>query len=216
MQEFEALRFMKAENLTVEQIDAINQIRKAVPLPSNQSPLVKALTPDQAIAKLQNGDPKLTGFFATQDDLGNVATSDELVNALRLDYDGSSFSAGAPHVLMETRMTNTLSDQTRIPKSGGYLDGDPLEHELTGPSALYPNTGNGMIASKDGRLRPEWYMETPTNMPPNQTFMRYRNPDGMPLSVTVEIDGIPVTASDWMMVPHPTIQGAFQWVASSP
>ncbi len=110
----------------------------------------------------------------------------------------SPFSGTAPHVLIDTRMSDALQSQTRIPRDGGHLNGHPLEMEIPSGSSGYPNTGNGLISSKDGRLRPEWGMQQATPMPTDVTVMKFKNANGSPMLVTHP--GTGQVASDWSLV----------------
>ncbi|MCG3129646.1 MAG: hypothetical protein FLDDKLPJ_00380 [Phycisphaerae bacterium] len=208
MREFETLRHMQANNLTPEQVQGINAIRQAIGLPGVGDDLVKVLDLDSAVGKLGVGDPNLTGFFGKKADLGEVTTTEQLIGAQRLDYDGSPFNAGSPHVILETQMTQNLRDSAKIPRHGGYLDGSGNEFQIPQGSRKYPNTGNGLISSTDGRLRPESYMSTATAMPEQATFMRIRNPDGSPKVISVNGH----SASEWKLIIDPDDPEKLKWV----
>lgn len=208
MEEFEALRFLRADNITPQQVQALNTIRRAMDAPANGTELVKVIDQDFARNMLRDGNPNMGGFFLTRTELGDVRTSQDAIDALRLDYPNSTFAADRPHVIIETQMTSRMKDRTAIPRSEGYANGDPLEVRYDGE---HPYTGNGMIASRDGWLRPEWRLREATEMTPDTSVMRFRNPDGTDLRVT--ING--VTASAWSLrgvVPGNPLAG-FRWEA---
>jgi len=213
MEEFEALRFMRAENLKPEQVSAINAIRVAMGLPAVGTDLVKVVDLNTALTKLTGGDPNLTGFFLTKGDLGDVTTSQQMIDAVRLDYPESPFSAGTPHVLIETKVSSAIQSQTRVPKNSGFSTGDASEYV---ENLDFPNTGNGIIASKDGRLRGELRFPKDANgqsiavpMDPEVTVMRFKNPDGTPKVVTNSATN--QTASDWKLVPDAASPSGFRW-----
>ncbi|MBE7455462.1 MAG: hypothetical protein HS102_02340 [Planctomycetia bacterium] len=205
MEEFEVLRHMQANNLKPAEVQALNAIRQAIGLPNVNDDLVKVLDLDTAVGKLTTGDPNLTGFFGKKADLGNVTTTEQLIGAQRLDYDGSPFNSGSPHVILETKMTQSLSGNAKIPRHGGYLDGSSNEFQIPQGSRKYPNTGNGLISSTDGRLRPESYMSTATGMPENVTIMKVRNADGSPRIISANGQ----SASEWKLVEYEPAK--FRW-----
>ena len=203
MEEFEALRFLRADNITPQQVQALNTIRRAMDAPANGTELVKVIDQDIARNMLRDGNPNMGGFFLTRTELGDVRTSQDAIDALRLDYPNSTFAADRPHVIIETQMTSRMKDRTAIPRSEGYANGDPLEVRYDGE---YPYTGNGMIASRDGRLRPEWRLREATEMAPDTSVMRFRNPDGTPLRVSIGSS----SASDWRLVQ--VGEADFDWI----
>jgi hypothetical protein len=215
MEEFEALRFIKAENLRPDQVAAINAIRIAMGVPSIGEDLVKVVDLNSALAKLTGGDPNLTGFFMKKAHLGPVSTTDDMIGAVRLDYPGSPFDSAAPHVVIETKVSSAIQSQTRVPKNGGFSTGHPSEYV---ENLDYPNTGNGLIASRDGRLRGELRFPKDANgqsiavpMDPEVTVMRFKNADGTPKTVTNSATN--QSASDWVLkerVPGDPSQG-FVW-----
>jgi hypothetical protein len=209
MEEFEALRHMKAADLTAEQVNSLNSIRRAMGVPPIDTDLVKVVDLNTGLAKIGGGDPNLGGFFVTKADLGPANSSQEMIDALRLDYDGTAFSGGGPHVVIETKMTDTIQSQARIPRNSGYANGDGLEFV---EDLNYPNTGNGFISSKDGRLRPESRMQNPAEMPADVTVMKFKNADGTAREVEALVDGVPTTASEWKLVVDPLDPARRIWV----
>jgi hypothetical protein len=153
----------------------------------------------------------LSGFFVAKADLGPATNTQEMIDALRLDYDGSPFSGLRGHVTIETKMTPAIQGQTRIPKNRGFATGSPGECV---ENLAFPNTGNGMIPSRDGRLRPEWRL--PRNpdgssvrvpMPAEQTVMKFKGADGSPQAITVGGR----TASTWKLVPDASTESGYRW-----
>ena len=82
-------------------------------------------------------------------------------------------------------------------------------------SAAFPNTNNALLPSLDRQLRTENYLPgsgSPMNAD-GETILRLRLNDGAtPHTVTIPVDGVPTTASDWKLIPHPTLPGQFRWV----
>jgi thrombospondin type 3 repeat protein/dockerin type I repeat protein len=198
MNEFEALRFMRAENLAAEQVTAMNTIRAAMGMPVAGTRVTKVLPLNQGLSNIQDGGSSLSGYFARQTDTYDATTTAHLIDRLRLDRPGTDFLPGSPHVILETKVNAGIASNARIPRSSNFSNGSPDEYvENLG----YPFTGNGMPASRDGHVLPEFTM-TSTTMDagldaasqPN-TVMRFRHSDGSPYPRTVN----GVTASDWML-----------------
>ena len=185
-EEFEACLRMRAQNLTREQAQGINAIREAIGIPAKNSRLVKILDVDRARDMLRNGDPNLSGFFAERthvDDLvTRQSTTTQYSDRLRLDRPGTPFVDGAPHVILETKMTSAIQTNAKIPRSSGYANGNPQEYVEDLP---YPNGGHGFALSKDGYNVPETTTK-PTAMSAGQelavpdTILRFRFDDGTP------------------------------------
>ena len=81
----------------------------------------------------------------------------------------------------------------------------------------HPNGGHGFALSKDGYNLPETttaptQMSTAEELGVPDTIMRFKFDDGTPYPQTIAGQ----TASDWKLIPHPTIVGQFQWVPLTP
>lgn len=159
---------------------------------------------------------RLHGFFTERqyvDDIldGSPGTTAQLNNRLRLDRPGTPFVDGAPHVVLETKMTPTVYNNAKIQRSSGYSTGSADEFV---ENLDYPNSGNGFALSKDGYNVPE------TTTPPTQmsageelgvpdTIMRCKFDDGRPYPQTIGTQ----TSSDWALrevVPGDPTFG-YQW-----
>jgi len=75
----------------------------------------------------------------------------------------------------------------------------------------YPRTGSGFTADRNGKLVPEWTVAPNTQLGPGST-MRFRNADGTPMPKTKVINGEPVTASEWTLIPNPVNPDQLMWV----
>ena len=87
MEEFEALRFMRAENLTTEQTQAFVAIRNAIPNPTTGTDMQKVVKGSR-IDQMVGQSTYALGYVAKQADAGTgvLSTSDELIEGLRQDY----------------------------------------------------------------------------------------------------------------------------------
>ena len=94
----------------------------------------------------QNRD--IRGFVAKQGDAGTevFGTSDEMIEGLRLDYDGG-FQGETSVGVVEWDFDDTAMS-VDIPRSAEF-GGDVV-------NAKYPFVGNGFTATKSGRLVPEY------------------------------------------------------------
>ncbi len=48
-------------------------------------------------------------------------------------------------------------------------------------------------------------------MPTDVTVMKFKNADGSPRVVTIDVGGVPTTGSNWVLRPHATDPGRFVW-----
>lgn len=100
---------------------------------------------------------------------------------------------------METTANPAIAANARIPRSPGYSNGSPDEFVEDLPC---PNTGNGMPASRDGHVLPEYttaetVMEAGVDAAGQSvTIMRFRFDDGTPYPQTVGGH----TASEWRLM----------------
>lgn len=210
MQEFEALRFMRAEDLTGPQVTALNTIRAALGMPQQGTKVTKILPLNQGVAKVADGDPNLSGFFARSSDVFDANTTSKLIDRLRLDRPGTDFLPNSPHVVVETNVNGAIQSNARIPRSSTYSNGSSDEFIQ---NLDYPYTGNGFPGSRDGHLLPE-YTTAATAMDagvdavgqPN-TVMRFRFDDGTPYPQTINGQ----TASDWMLIVDPDNPELRRW-----
>lgn len=195
MQEFEALRFMRAGDLLPEQKVALNTIREAMGMPAVGTRVSKILKLDDAFAKVTSGNPNLSGFYARTNDVYDAQSTGALIDRLRLDRQGG-LSAGDAHVVLETEVSDAIRANARIPRSPEYSRGTPDEFVEDLP---FPNSGNGIPASRDGRILPE-YTTAATTMPAGdainpKTVMKFKLADGSPFPITINGQ----TASEWKL-----------------
>ncbi len=180
MEEFEALRFMDAGSLRPDQIAAINSIRNNVIDLGPNTEIAKAVSLSDAMTRLQNGNPNLTGFFTRKQDLADANSAGEVIARVRPEYSGSPFFEGEAFAVIETKGAGIANNAT-VPRSSGFGGDVPGE---------YPYIGNGFAASLDGHLTPEWKVNSATVMEPDVTVMSFRNADGSPQTVQIgELSG---------------------------
>jgi len=180
MEEFEAMRFMRAEDLRPDQVAAINAIRDSVIDLGSNTEVAKAVSLSQAMARLQNGNPNLTGFFTRKQDLAGANSAGEMIARVRPEYSGSPFFEGEAFAVIETKGV-AIANNATVPRSSGF-GGSVVEE--------YPYVGNGFAASLDGHLTPEWKLNGATVMESDVTVMAFRNADGSPQTVQIgELSG---------------------------
>ena len=109
----------------------------------------------------------MSGSIARRADIEDVigANKASVNDALRLDYSGSNFPDGSGYAVLDIEAPGVdIVGNARVPKSAGYYEGG-LDRFVEGERAQYPFTGNGLIASKDGKLRPEYDLGGPDRGP---------------------------------------------------
>jgi len=162
MNEFEALRFMRAENLAAEQVTAMNTIRAAMGMPVAGTTVTKVLPLSQGFANIQDGGSSLSGYFARQTDTYDATMTTQFIDRLRLDRSGgivsqegyltffSTREQPAPVDLIVTMIRNIIGTERtwvvtrthgedrswtewqRIVESGFELDEEPVPNEWLG------------------------------------------------------------------------------------
>jgi hypothetical protein len=181
MEEFEALRFMRAEDMRPEQVDAINTIRNAIPSPAIGADIAKVMSYSSAQNMILDGERFLRGFFARKIDLSGANNAEQVINRLRLDYGGaqpSPLTSGEAYAILETKVNDSVSTNLGIPRASGYATGGGAGTILR--PGDYPYTGNGFAASRDGHLTPEWAVSERSRMEPDVTIISFKNADGSP------------------------------------
>ncbi|QOJ18145.1 MAG: FG-GAP repeat protein [Phycisphaeraceae bacterium] len=206
MEEFEACRFMRGENLRADQVQALNAIRGAIGAIPVGAEVVKVVNFSDAVNRISDSNGQLAGFFTRKADLEGAGNAGQVIERLRLDYDGSAFTAAESYALIETRMSVSLASNTRIPRSSGYATGGADERLI---NAAAPYTGNGLAASRDGRLAPEWHT-TSTLMEVDVTVIAFKNADGTPRVVTIGGGG---SSDRWVLRPNPGSPTGVVWEA---
>ena len=156
-QEFEALRFMKAEDLTAAQVDAIRAIREAIPGPVVGTPMQKVIKGSDIDAFI-NSNSNITGFVAKADDAGTgvFGSSDEMIEGLRLDYQGGFQGQSSVGII---EWPHDTSDAIEIPFGSGFGGTAP---------AVYPATGNALVANRVGRPIPEYRVPNGAELVPRE------------------------------------------------
>jgi hypothetical protein len=218
--EFEALRFMRAEDLRPDQRTAINAIREQLGRPVEGEWVRKILPVHRAVEKIAANNPNLSGYFARSSDVYDARTTQELIDRIRIDgrLGADQIEPGWPHVIVETKVNAAIAGNSRIPRNSGYATGNPDVEFVE--NLDWPNSGNALATSRDGRLVPE-HTTQPTAMDTGfdeeaeqwVSTYRFRHSDGVtPLQQTIVIDGVPTTASDWKLIVNPENPETFKWV----
>lgn len=179
MEEFEALRFMRANDLRPDQKDAIVTIRQKI---QDELELDKPGTALQKIIKGSEIDEwlgtnnKIRGFTARQTDAGTdvFGSHDEMIEGLRLDYD-SGFQ-GEKSVGVIEFPNDPGSMDLQIPFDKSYHPDGPID------DAVFPFTGNGFTATTSGRLVPELRLSTEVTPPEGSKLWRLEGSNKTPVA----------------------------------
>lgn len=204
VEEFDVLMRLPGESLTVAQRTVLNSVRNAIPNPTVGGPVQKVMALDDTayspVAMIQSGNSRIAGFLGRAQDFpaGNP-TSAQLVDRFRLDYQGGGISSNGPYAVLRTKVSPDMHAGLEVPRSSSF--GGSY-------NASYPYTGNGFTAARDGTLTPEWRIPVtqPRQLPAGDdlgfpvTVMEFRHADGTPYVKTIEINGVPVSSSDWKLV----------------
>lgn len=130
-------------------IPKLKAIREAVPMPTPDTLLQKVI-PYGQVEKYLNGKYKdIGGFILRAEDAVDLGDFRKTYNSLRLDYDGSQFNDVSDQFLGVIRFKTAQVQKITVPFSkefGGTQTGS------------FPFTGNGFIATGNGRIRPEFYV----------------------------------------------------------
>lgn len=125
--------------------------------------VIKGTEIDSFISQNHN----ITGFVAKQEDAGSAVfhNTDEMVEGLRLDYDGGFQGQTFVGVVEWDFAAGTGIDIPRSTALGGSVN-DP-----------YPYVGNGFSATKSGRLVPEYRLPGSVT-PPEGAMLLQLSQDG--------------------------------------
>ncbi len=153
MKEFHGLRNLDPGELTASQKARLKAIRDAIPGPANGETMQKVIKSADIEDYLDGTTEHIGGFVAKNADVGDLDTVDDLVEGLRLDYDGG-FSGETEVGLLEFPIPQ--GNSAEIPYStsmGGSLATD------------YPFSGNGFSATRKGKVVPEFRIGTAIDIP---------------------------------------------------
>ncbi|KIS21063.1 membrane protein [Streptococcus equi subsp. zooepidemicus Sz35] len=170
LNEFKRLRMSRVSNMTELELNMMKDIREAIPHPTKQTVMSKIIPVENADNFL-NGhwDPRARGYFSKLSDVKDVKNADDVINALRLDYEGTPYidvNGNNVNDFVRIEFTTNQIDDIEIPygkeMGGGYID-------------PYPATGNGFTSSPDF-IVPEYVAKG--NIPLNDGTKIYLNIDG--------------------------------------
>lgn len=179
MGEFEALRFMRADNLSTAQVEAFKRIRAAIPDPDIGDEIVKVVNFSKAHDMITQQTRQVGGFFTRPADLAGASTAQEVVDRLRLDYYASTFTPTQDFAMIQTRMNTTMKANTAVPKQGSFMGGGSTDVVAPGNPG-HPFGGHGLALSRDGHVTPEWLMQLATEMDVEDSIILFKNADGTP------------------------------------
>lgn len=131
-------------------IPKLKAIRDAVPMPTPDTLLQKVIPYGQVEKYLNGTRTEIRGFILRAEDAVDLGDFRKAYNSLRLDYDGSQFNDVSDQFLGVIRFKTRDVDGIGIPYSkefGGKHEGS------------YPFTGNGFIATGNGKIRPEFVIQ---------------------------------------------------------
>lgn len=132
-------------------IPKLKAIREAVPMPTPDTLLQKVIPYGQVEKYLKGSYTDIKGFIIRAADTADLGDFRKAYNALRLDYDGSQFNDVSDQFLGVIRFKTPDADRIVIPFSkefGGYQESG------------YPFTGNGFISTGNGKIRPEFVVNS--------------------------------------------------------
>ncbi len=218
-----AIRF-PGNHLDPLQRAAINNFRNLIPVPNRVAKVMPLrqgnpinINPDGgsfADDMLTQNQNSLGGSICDPADLVGANSMNEVNQTLRLDYQASAFVSGGPYAVVETS-TPALRQNAKIPRRHGYETGAAGEYPVT---QSFPRTGSGYTAASNGKLVPEWSASTTPmvgrvdELGSPMTTMKFRHGDGSPYMHTRNVNGQPVTASDWKLMPNPNNPDELDWV----
>lgn len=147
MAEFERWFAEPARMIPDSTIPKMKAIRDAVPMPTPDTLLEKAI-PLKDIQKFLSGEyVRVRGFINRAQDTRGLSDFRKIYNTLRLDYQDSNFKDISDSSLGIIRFKTGYAKKIDVPYSpefGGKAMGD------------YPFTGNGFTAAGNGRIIPEF------------------------------------------------------------
>ena len=153
MKEFHGLRNLDPGELTASQKTRLKAIRDAIPGPANGETMQKVIKSADIEDYLDGTTETIGGFVAKNADVGDLDTVDDLVEGLRLDYDGG-FSGETEVGIIEFPIPQGSSAEIPYSTSmGGSLATD------------YPFSGNGFAATRKGKVVPEFRIGTDIDIP---------------------------------------------------
>ena len=178
MQQFEAMRVLPFEHLSDTQKVAMRAIRESIGHIAVGTQIAKVLSEDAAIAMLRSGNPNIAGFFCRKADIDDLTETSQLSRRLGLGYDGSPFTDGGMHAVLEGPANAAVVARSGIPVRQGSMGTPPSAGYVDVPSsqANLPFTSNGLSASLDGRRVAEMRMSQPTEMTPDLSTIRLKRP----------------------------------------
>jgi len=131
-------------------IPKLKAIRDAVPMPTPDTLLQKVIPYGQVEKYLNGTRTEIRGFILRAEDAVDLGDFRKAYNSLRLDYDGSQFNDVSDQFLGVIRFKTRDVDGIGIPYSKEFGS----KHE-----GSYPFTGNGFIATGNGKIRPEFVIQ---------------------------------------------------------
>ncbi|WP_084128050.1 hypothetical protein [Demequina sp. NBRC 110055] len=142
------LRRTPVDDLTADQVATLKELRELIPAPTPDTAMVKVVPLDTAQKYLSGEyDAAVRGFVARATDIEPQGGLSRVVEDLRLDYDGSPYTAADAKGYAYIEFTTP--DAARIDTPYSQKFGGSSDHDQ-------PFTGNGFVGNTDGTWRPEY------------------------------------------------------------
>ncbi len=154
--------------LTQAEIEFINTIRNAIPMPNSNTIMQKVMPISYKDAFfVSDGNPKsIGGYMTTAKDAKHLDTYQEIFDGMRLDYAGSDFVSSNATECLVVRFKSEDFSNLNIPRNknnGGVLNDPSISDSYNKNS--YPFTGHGFTSGKNGTLGvPEWKADFGKNL----------------------------------------------------
>lgn len=159
--EKEFLALMRKSSVELKPYEAtiLENIRKNVPIPGEETLLQKVINPSYIDGYLDGSfmnfnDGKIGGCITTVHDVSELRNPKGLFEGLRLDYEGTPFSPADGSVTV-IRFTSSEVSDIKIPFGEGMPNPTGGKVSLMTP----PFTGNGFTSATNGQVIPEFYSD---------------------------------------------------------
>ena len=159
--EKEFLALMRKSSVELKPYEAtiLENIRKNVPIPGEETLLQKVINPSYIDGYLDGSfmnfnDGKIGGCITTVHDVSELRNPKGLFEGLRLDYEGTPFSPADGSVTV-IRFTSSEVSDIKIPFGEGMPNPTGGKVSLMTP----PFTGNGFTSATNGQIIPEFYSD---------------------------------------------------------
>ena len=158
LKDFNKMRMKLASELTDSEKKIMYEIREAISAPNKDTIFQKVIHSSDIENYLKDVDSwnKVGGCLAKSEDVKNLSTLKEVYEALRLDYNGSSFNPDIDDYYGVIRFKTDEINQVGVPY------GPSMEKVMTKPNNIDfdpspdPFSGNGFTKDLNGNIIPEY------------------------------------------------------------